>query len=1147
MSKLGVSSEGNGRPRNNILSTSFFSNATRVLGMIKDVCDAFSGVPYVKAVAGLVQHIIEISDQVKAYKDKCQALVNKVVLFSRGIFEGLLSLSRTPHPGEQIQSLKSDLLAFLGVLEGIYITLDKLTAQRVSSRFLRYIARAELLDAIAEQEKNLETYIQYFNTRSNIAIRLGLCAGSDTVRLPLFVLNATPQYPIKRPIPIPPPLYGRDHEVVTIVDLLTVSNTQAHLAILGPGGIGKTSLSLTILANKEIVSMFNEDRFFLSCDSNPSLDLLIYELATTLDVTGDGLSSQLLQFIFFRLRQRPCLLVFDNLETLWDPLHTRSAIESFLSEISSIPTVNLLITLRGSQHPAGVEWSRLLPPLKPLELRSARALFSKISRKPDDSCVVDLIKAIDCVPLAVTLLAHLAAVHDVTPESLWERWIEEKTMMIERGEDRLANLDTSIRLSLNSPRMKHDPNALPFLSIIALLPGGMSHDTFRACDAHLPEIINIKRAVNTLRQNTLIYEDPSRTLRILSPIRHYILAHHPATELTNAFIEEYFVQLAFLGGDHVASVHSRLRHEIGNIEEMLVRALRSLRPAEEAVTAILALAEYTYVTGVGSCIPLERAVDHIAKIVDSKPKTQKSTRKSFRRLFLGRAAKDDSPNENDKGGSDLLILQADCLGCLGQLLSRQGHYDQAKEKFDLALELHTQRGDLVGQAADLHNLGCLLTLDEASEKFASASKLHEVAGDRTGMAYDMMGLGQVYLQRYQLPRAQEIFASALRIFDEMGGDDEDPTGRITALNNLGHTLTSWNKFGEAETCFNQAIQQNESIGDVVGKANSLCGLASTFLLRSRWKEAEAKIREAMQLREPFKDPDHFHLLGRIKCAQWKLTEAVETFEYTLTLSRGPKSESGRGDDLKYLAYTFALLGRVDEAQPMLEEVKALYQVAENVVGLAELAISQAEIWTVQQRLEEAEAAARDAADVMKSLGCQIGQAHALYVLGGVELAKGAYSRARENVRLALELHENIGSIQGQADDLACLTEILLTENEAKDNVASRIINAAMALHEEVGDVSGVGDDWYLRSLLGMRRDDLAVAEGAVRKALEMHRAAEVLFKQGRDYSLLARILKLQGRREEGTEAIGLAIGIFQRVGAGKEVWVCQEFRGEMVT
>lgn len=948
-------------------------------------------------------------------------------------------------------------------------------------------------------------------------------------------------------------------ELTTLVDLFTKPEGQVHLAVLGPGGMGKTALASTLLTEQRVISKFNTDRLFIPCDTTPSLDLFLHELASALDVMLDGLSLQLLSSILLRLQKQPCLLVFDNFETLWDPLRTRSEVESVLSQISCIPTVSLLVTIRGSQHPGGVEWSQLLPPLISLQLQAAKALFSKISHKPDDPYITDLINAVDRVPLAVTLLAHLAAVHDVTPEALWERWIEEKTTMIERGEDRLANLNTSIRLSLKSPRMEHDPNALPFLSIIALLPSGMSHDTFRACDAHLLESINVKRATNTLRQNGLIYEDPDRTLRVLSPIRHYVLSHHSPWEDTNAFIEEYFLQLALLGGQRVVTVHERLRREIGNIEEILVRAMKSKRSIGDIITAILSLSEYTYISGIGSGVPLERAVEQLEKLTRARPKQQKSM-KVLRRIFLGRATKGVNKGDDEVEG-DLVTLQADCLGCQGQLLSRRGRYDQAKENFEFALQLHVQRGDLAGQAADFHNLGCLQTLDEALKNFHEALQLHERIGDRAGVAYDMMGLGLVHLQRCHLPQATEIFTSALRIFNELSGEDQEPIGCITALNNIGHTLTAWNKFPEAETYFNKAIQSNQSVGDVTCQADSLCGLASTFLLRSRWKEAEEKIREAIMLKKPFEDPDHYHVLGRIKCAQWKLREAVEAFEYAKTLPRSPKDESGKADDLKYLAYTFFLLGRIDEAQALFEDVRVMYKSAENTIGLAELGIVQAEVWTAQRKWDNAEAVLKEALDVMDELDCKLGKAHALSVYSGVKLAKKIYDEAVESIQLALGLHEEVQSVQGRADDLIRWADILISASESlehrdgsmiavesgatgklKLSEASRNITEAMRLHGQIEDTVGVGDGWYLRALLSVKQANMGDAENAVRKAFEMHEAAEIPHKQAKDHLLLGHILRYQGRLHEGAQAADLAIGIFEEMGMDDERRTCLKLK-----
>ncbi len=40
-------------------------------------------------------------------------IVNKVVLFSQGVFEGLLTLEGTTTAGDQLRNLESDLLVFL--------------------------------------------------------------------------------------------------------------------------------------------------------------------------------------------------------------------------------------------------------------------------------------------------------------------------------------------------------------------------------------------------------------------------------------------------------------------------------------------------------------------------------------------------------------------------------------------------------------------------------------------------------------------------------------------------------------------------------------------------------------------------------------------------------------------------------------------------------------------------------------------------------------------------------------------------------------------------------------------------------------------------------------------------------------------------
>jgi hypothetical protein len=68
----------------------------------------------------------------------------------------------------------------------------------------------------------------------------------------------------------------------------------------------------------------------------------------------------------------------------------------------------LLITMQGTVQPAQTQWTLpLLPPLISLDCDAAKQVWEHIADNYDESAE-ELIKAVDYVPLAVSLLAYLA-------------------------------------------------------------------------------------------------------------------------------------------------------------------------------------------------------------------------------------------------------------------------------------------------------------------------------------------------------------------------------------------------------------------------------------------------------------------------------------------------------------------------------------------------------------------------------------------------------------------------------------------------------------------------------------------------------------------------------------------------------------------
>ncbi|KAJ7142044.1 P-loop containing nucleoside triphosphate hydrolase protein [Mycena crocata] len=133
--------------------------------------------------------------------------------------------------------------------------------------------------------------------------------------------------------------YGRETELSHILDLF-VDNTP-RLAILGPGGIGKTSLAKAVLHHPQITAKFDQ-RHFVASDSVSSSDELASLIGAHLSLKpAKDITKSIIQFF---TGNSPCLLILDNLETSWDPKETREDLEAFLSLLTDVGCLALLVS-----------------------------------------------------------------------------------------------------------------------------------------------------------------------------------------------------------------------------------------------------------------------------------------------------------------------------------------------------------------------------------------------------------------------------------------------------------------------------------------------------------------------------------------------------------------------------------------------------------------------------------------------------------------------------------------------------------------------------------------------------------------------------------------------------------------------------------
>ncbi|KAJ6517073.1 P-loop containing nucleoside triphosphate hydrolase protein, partial [Mycena vulgaris] len=330
--------------------------------------------------------------------------------------------------------------------------------------------------------------------------------------------------------------HGRESELSDILKLFMQETPR--ISILGAGGMGKTSLARAVLHHPTVTGKYAQHRFFVACDSSSSKDELVILIGAHLGLKPKKDLAKVILHHF--CTTRACLLVLDNLETLWEPTEIRRDIEEFLSLLTDVKHLALIITMRGTERPASVRWTRpFLPALKPLTQDAARQTFIDIADDCHDSDKIDKVLLLtDNMPLAVDLMAHL--VESEGCPNVLARWEEEKTSVISDGYDKRSNLDLSISMSLSSPRITSVPHCQELLSLLSMLPDGLSDIELVQSKLPIKDILYCKSA---LVSTSLAYSDDQRRLKTLIPIREYLARSYPPMDHLVQALLNYFHQL----------------------------------------------------------------------------------------------------------------------------------------------------------------------------------------------------------------------------------------------------------------------------------------------------------------------------------------------------------------------------------------------------------------------------------------------------------------------------------------------------------------------------------------------------------------------------------------------------------------------------
>jgi predicted ATPase/class 3 adenylate cyclase len=547
---------------------------------------------------------------------------------------------------------------------------------------------------------------------------------------------------------------GRDAEIEAIGGLL---NEHRLLTLTGPGGTGKTRLSLEVAGR--MLRRYPDGIWFVELATISDPELVPSTIAQTLGLPERGGRPPMERLIEY-LSGRSALLVLDNLEQVIDAGASVNELLASCPKLTILTSSRSALQVSGEQEypvpPLDLPDPSNLPPLAQLSQYEAVALFIERARavKPgfevtneNAPAVAEICVRLDGLPLAIELAA--ARIRVLTPQAMLGR-LGDRLGLLSSGARDLPERQQTLRGAIAwSHGMLEESDRELFARLSVFVGGAGLEEIDRVCSG---EGANTLDGLTSLTEKSLVRQtegaegEPRFTM--LETIREFAIEKSQERGQWEALRERHagaFAALAHEAASQVMGVESR-------------SSLDRLELEHDNLRAALAWAmEHDTDAALRLCHDLWRFWQRRGHLAEGLERAEAV-------LALPDAAKHPE-------------ARADALSAAAGLAYWRADADRARTHYVSEIEARTALGDRKGLAEAHYGISFTYsvldlanpdTAANASQNINAALEIFTELGDQAGIARCEWGLANVLWGTRQTAEARTHALNALQLFEASG-------------------------------------------------------------------------------------------------------------------------------------------------------------------------------------------------------------------------------------------------------------------------------------------------------------------------------------------------------------------------------------------